>query len=83
MHLNSYAKDQLFPDVCELVVSMDRMTALPETIKEPVKLWESTLKPMNASDEITGMLTLIIYTFLENIFPPLASDYCIHMNLLM
>ena len=32
------------------------MTALPETIKEPAKLWESTLKPMNASDEITGKL---------------------------
>ena len=54
LHLQSKAKDQLFPDICELVVSMDRMTALPETIKEPAKLWESTLKPMNASDEITG-----------------------------
>merc|ERR1711893_37170 len=53
LHLQSKAKDQLFPDICELVVSMDRMTALPETIKEPAKLWESTLKPMNASDEIT------------------------------
>ena len=56
LHLQSKAKDQLFPDICELVVSMDRMTALPETIKEPAKLWESTLKPMNASDEITGKL---------------------------
>ena len=54
------AKDQLFPDVSELVVSMDRMTSLPETIKESVKLWESTLKPMPASEEMTG-------TFLETI----------------
>jgi hypothetical protein len=55
--LGSRAKDQLFPDVSELVVSMDRMTSLQENIKEPVKVWESTLKPMPASDELTGEIS--------------------------
>ena len=47
---------------------MDRMTALPETIKEPAKLWESTLKPMNASDEITGKIQTIFSP--QNFFTP-------------
>ena len=31
------------------------MTSCPPTIKESVKGWEETLKPMAASDEMTGM----------------------------
>ena len=30
------------------------MTSCPSTIKEAVKVWEGTLKPMAASDEMTG-----------------------------
>ena len=33
------------------------MTSCPTTIKEAVKLWDQTLKPMAASDEMTGILS--------------------------
>ena len=38
----------------ELINNMDRMTTCPATIKESVKVWEETLKPMAASEEMTG-----------------------------
>ena len=54
LSLGSRAKDEIYPDVSELVTNMDRMTSCPPTIKESVKVWEETLKPMAASDEMTG-----------------------------
>ena len=48
------AKDEIFPDMTELITNMDRMTTCPSTIKESVKMWEGTLKPMAASEELTG-----------------------------
>jgi len=53
LSLGSRAKDEIYPDVSELVTNMDRMTSCPPTIKESVKVWEATLKPMAASDEMT------------------------------
>ena len=57
LSLGSRAKDEIYPDVSELVTNMDRMTSCPPTIKESVKVWEATLKPMAASDEMTGNYT--------------------------
>ena len=56
LSLGSRAKDEIYPDVSELVTNMDRMTSCPPTIKESVKVWEATLKPMAASDEMTGKI---------------------------
>jgi hypothetical protein len=53
LSLGNRAKDEIYPDVSELVTNMDRMTSCPTTIKEAVKLWDQTLKPMAASDEMT------------------------------
>ncbi|CBY32709.1 unnamed protein product [Oikopleura dioica] len=53
IHLENYSKDSLYPELRELVVNLDRMTDVPEGIKESQKSWESQLRPMAASDEIT------------------------------
>jgi hypothetical protein len=53
--LENYSKDSLYPELRELVVNLDRMTDVPEGIKESQKSWEAELRPMAASDEITGL----------------------------
>ncbi|CAG5104669.1 Oidioi.mRNA.OKI2018_I69.chr1.g1437.t1.cds [Oikopleura dioica] len=53
IHLENYSKDSLYPELRELVVNLDRMTDVPEGIKESQKSWEAELRPMAASDEIT------------------------------
>ena len=55
LSMEQRAKDEIFPDMTELITNMDRMTTCPSTIKESVKMWEGTLKPMAASEELTGL----------------------------
>ena len=54
LSMEQRAKDEIYPDMTELITNMDRMTTCPSTIKESVKMWEGTLKPMAASEELTG-----------------------------
>jgi len=61
LSLGNRAKDEIYPDVSDLVTNMDRMTSCPPTIKEAVKLWEETLKPMAASDEMSGKSITRLY----------------------
>ena len=59
IHLENYSKDSLYPELRELVLNIDRMTDVPEGIKESQKSWEAELRPMAASDEITGSQILL------------------------
>jgi len=63
IHLENYSKDSLYPELRELVVNLDRMTDVPEGIKESQKSWESQLRPMAASDEITGLAKFIFWKY--------------------
>ena len=47
------------------MVNLDRMTDVPEGIKESQKSWEAELRPMAASDEITGSAKI---DFLQYLF---------------